>query len=242
MVVTGMNHKTGCLVCGAELVYFPEDREQNCNICGTKEWSSASCSQGHFICDNCHSMSANDWIEQHCLQSDVSDPVQLANQLMDSPLVKMHGPEHHYLVPAVLLTVYYNVLKQENRKSRALQQARQRAEKVLGGFCGFWGTCGAAIGNGIFYSVITGSTPVSVDEWRTSNLLTSQTLKNIAEHGGPRCCKRDVYLSLLKAVEFIQEELKTDVEIKGKISCEYSRFNRECLTRGCPFYKPLNRE
>ena len=231
-----MLYKTGCLVCGAELSYAAESRQLSCTICGESDSTSTACLNGHYVCDNCHSLSANDWIEKNCVLSDETDPIRLANQLMSNPLLKMHGPEHHFLLPAVLLTVYYNAKKQENHKKEALKKARQRAEKVLGGFCGFWGACGAAIGNGIFYSVITGSTPLSTSDWQFSNLLTAHTLKSIAEHGGPRCCKRDVYLSLMKAVEYINDKFELNLPVHEKITCEYSHLNKECLTKGCPFY------
>jgi len=232
-----MTFKTGCLICGAELAYATESRDLSCSICNKVDTTSTACTNGHYICDSCHSLSANDLIEKTCVLSNEIDPVSLANLLMGNPLLKMHGPEHHFLVPAVLLTAYYNAIKKPNRKGLAIKKARQRAEKVLGGFCGFWGTCGAAIGNGLFYSVITGSTPLSAEDWKFSNLLTSHTLKSIAEHGGPRCCKRDVYLSLIKAVEFINQKMNTQLPRDNKITCEYSHLNKECLTKGCPFYK-----
>jgi hypothetical protein len=232
-----MTYKAGCLICGAALSYSTDEHRLTCSICEKSVESSVECENGHYVCDSCHSLSTNEWIEQSCFIADEKDPVTLANRLMNNPMVRMHGPEHHFLVPAVLITVYYNILDQKNQKASALAKARHRAEKVLGGFCGHWGACGAAIGNGIFYSIITGSNPLSTTDWRFSNLLTSHTLKSIAEHGGPRCCKRDVYLSIIKAVEFINDKLKTSIPLTSGISCEYSYLNRECLTKGCPFYK-----
>ena len=73
----------------------------------------------------------------------------------------MHGPEHHFLIPAVLLSAFYNVSGEPGEKEKKIKQARKRAENVLGGFCGFYGDCGAAVGTGIFVSVITGATPLS---------------------------------------------------------------------------------
>jgi hypothetical protein len=35
----------------------------------------------------------------------------MALNLMKNPQIKMHGPEHHFLVPAVLLAAYYNTQK-----------------------------------------------------------------------------------------------------------------------------------
>ncbi|VUT25840.1 MAG: hypothetical protein MOIL_01256 [Candidatus Methanolliviera sp. GoM_oil] len=59
-------------------------------------------------------------------------------------------------------------------------------QKNLGGFCGYHGDCGAAVGTGIFISLITDATPLSKHEWKLSNLMTAKSLLSIANHGGPR--------------------------------------------------------
>jgi hypothetical protein len=53
---------------------------------------------------------------------------------MRHPSVAMHGPEHHFLVSAVLLAAYDNQHGLENRAVK-IQQARKRAEGVRGGSC-----------------------------------------------------------------------------------------------------------
>jgi hypothetical protein len=66
------------------------------------------CIGGHFVCDRCHSLAANDLIEQYCLHTGQTDSLEIAVTLMKNPALKMHGPEHHLLVPAVLLAAFYN--------------------------------------------------------------------------------------------------------------------------------------
>ena len=147
--------KSDCLICAAPLAYHTDVCSFTCSLCGNEFQSEVSCEQGHFICDTCHSSSANELIEKVCAQSGSTQPVELAITLMKSPAIKMHGPEHHYLVPAVLLTTFYNKKGQPGEKAKKLRVARQRAENVLGGFCGFYGACGAGVGTGIFVSLIT---------------------------------------------------------------------------------------
>ena len=89
----------------------------------------------------------------------------MAITLMQNPHVPMHGPEHHFLVPAMLLAAYYNTIGEPYRKSRVLGLARERSGLVKGGSCGLLGDCGAAVGTGIFIPIITGATPLSLDEW-----------------------------------------------------------------------------
>jgi hypothetical protein len=154
---------------------------------------------------------------------------------MEHPSISMHGPEHHFLVPAVLLTAY-NRVKPGSNLPVQLKQARQRAEGVRGGSCGFCGNCGAAVGTGIFISLITGTTPLSKATWQLCNRMTAESLLSIAEHGGPRCCKRDTFLALQSADAFLQKEFDTRLEMPDSITCDFSPRNKECLKEGCPFY------
>ena len=99
-------HAQGCLVCGVELAYAEAATTATCAICGVKERSAARCRDGHYVCDPCHSGPAKDVIERACQASSGRDPVALATMLMRHPSVKMHGPEHHFLVPATLLAAW----------------------------------------------------------------------------------------------------------------------------------------
>jgi hypothetical protein len=143
------------------------------------------------------------------------------------------------LVPAVLLTAYYNVTGDDGNKEKKLRQARKRGENVLGGFCGFYGACGAGVGTGIFVSLLTDSTPLSEDGWRLSNLMTAQSLEEIACHGGPRCCKRDTFLALQSAQAFLEENFDVSLPISEPIMCTFSDMNKQCLEGACPFYSGM---
>ena len=66
--------------------------------------------------------------------------------------------------------------------------------------------------------------------------MTSKSLSNIADFGGPRCCKRDSYLSILTAVDFVKENFGIQLE-KEEVKCEYSDLNKQCIKDKCPFYK-----
>ncbi len=228
-----MNHKNGCLFCGKELIYKDIDEELNCFFCHNIFYSNVKCIDGHYICDRCHSLSANELIQEYCIASQSTNPLNLAIELMKHPAIKMHGPEHHFLVPAVLLAAYYSRTGDPQAKKTNIIKARNRAEKVLGGFCGTHGACGAAVGTGIFVSLITNNTPLAGKEWRESNMMTSKSLSIIAEHGGPRCCKRNSFL----AINAVTEHFNIDGFYSDKnIKCEFMGFNKECLKSDCPFF------
>ncbi len=228
------DHKNGCLICGKELIYKDKDEETRCSFCHNVFYSNVKCLDGHYICDRCHSMSSNELIQEHCIHSHETDPLNLALELMKHPSIKMHGPEHHFLVPAVLLAAYYNKTENIRDKKTKVIKARTRAEKILGGFCGTHGACGAAVGTGIFVSLITNCTPLSGKEWRKSNMMTSKSLSVIAEHGGPRCCKRNSFLAIKTASEHFNINSSSKYE---NFQCEFSDLNKECLKSGCPFFK-----
>ncbi len=228
--------QSGCLICSADIEYSIEALERKCSYCGNSFKSNAVCSNGHFICDSCHGSPAMDFIFNTCVQSEIKDPVELATLLMKNRQIKMHGPEHHFLVPAVLFTAYHNQMANGDERIKKLEAIRNRAELVKGGFCGTHGSCGAAIGAGIFCSVITGTTPLSTDTWGLSNKITAHCLLSIAERGGPRCCKRDTYLSILKSAEFLKEEMNIELQVNQQVECDFSDMNRECLLEECDFY------
>lgn len=231
-----MTHRSGCLLCGAELEYLAEHQTLSCHLCGKPFSGNARCQEGHYICDTCHSGSALDIIERVCINSDSRKPLSLALALMKQPAMNMHGPEHHFLVPAVLLAAYCEMkeLPKEN-KAAMIGEARQRSEDVKGGFCGFHGACGAGIGTGIFVSLITGATPLSTSERGLSNRMTAESLLSIAQSGGARCCKRDSLLAIQAAVRFLQVEFALQLPISNDICCTFSQLNRECLEQDCPF-------
>jgi len=230
-----MKYQSVCLICGQDLVYLSEMQPQACVYCGQSVESNARCAQGHFVCDACHGADANDLIEQYCTSARSSNPVEMAVTLMSHPSVAMHGPEHHFLVPAVLLAAYYNP-QPEVEKGPKIRQARKRAEGVRGGSCGLCGNCGAGVGTGIFISLITGATPLSKSAWQLSNRMTAESLLKIAEHGGPRCCKRDTFLALQSAQAFVQKQFGSSFEMTDPIHCDFYPANKECLKTECPFF------
>ena len=141
-------------------------------------------------CENCKQLPPLDYIEKFCKNSNSTNPIELAELIMNGSNIKIHGPEHHFLVPAVLLTAYYNKIGEKEMILKKLKNARERSKNVLPGFCGFYGACGAGIGTGIFLSIILNSTPLSVNEWSLCGQMTATSLTSIASDNGPRCCKR----------------------------------------------------
>ena len=224
-----------CLVCGEPLVYYETAREMTCVYCGRPFPSNAACEAGHFVCDACHSRKAVENILAYCGTCESRDPIAIARALMADPFVHMHGPEHHVLVGAALLTAWHNSSGQGDFPA-ALAELARRGEQVPGGACGFWGCCGAAVSAGIFFSVAAGATPLAGESWGLANRATAAALQAIGDIGGPRCCKRDSFTAILQAADLCRRELGVDMEIPERVVCGFFPQNRECLGRRCPYH------
>lgn len=167
------------------------------------------------------------------------EPYALLTQLFEIEGMPMHCPVHHYMIPALLLTLSRKEQgHDEEVLRRDLAEALKRGQNVLGGFCGYYGSCGAAVGLGIFWSIITDTSPLSVKTWSYGNRATGQALIDMAEHGGPRCCKRTSFVALESALPQVNEVLKLNLTWPGKIVCTYYEQNRECLKERCLYYPP----
>ena len=221
-----------CVICKAPLEYLNEDIPMECALCHKQERSKTRCVNGHYVCNECHTRGI-DSIFGLCLSENSKDPIEIINKMMALPFCHMHGPEHHIMVGAALLTAYKNAGGGIDLM-KALSEIKSRGQQVPGGACGFWGACGAGISAGIFISVISGSTPLSGEPWGLSNRMTAKALEAIGAVGGPRCCKRDSFLSILAAVDFVKEHFGIEME-KPKIVCGHSAKNNQCLGARCPF-------
>jgi len=212
-----------------------------CVYCKSPVVSKFPGSEDLIICDLCKSKHPRDLIDDYCISSASTDPVEIAEVLMKSPGFQMHCPDHHYLVPAVLLASYSKKTRKTKKLKSWLKIARNRAEKVPGAFCGTHGSCGAAVGTGIFMSTVLGATPLSSIEWDLCNSIVGRSLLSMAPYGGPRCCKRVTYLSLQEASAFVKERLSIQLTIPEEIECKFYQKNEEqCMKEKCPFYPNIN--
>ena len=225
--------KEECLICKAPLTYLEQDEMMECAVCRKKELSKTRCIHGHYVCSDCHTQGM-DSIFGLCMDETSADPLEILEKMMAMPFCHMHGPEHHVMVGAALLTAYRNAGGKLDLE-KALKEMYSRGKAVPGGACGFWGACGAGISAGQFVSIATGSTPLAAEPWGLSNQMTARALDSIGKNGGPRCCKRDSYLSILAAIDFAREQLGVEMTRTVPV-CSHSAQNNQCIGKRCPFF------
>lgn len=224
--------KDECLICKAPIEYLKEDVMMECAICHKEEMSKTRCINGHYVCNECHT-SGMDSIVELCLKEKSNNPLSIMEKMMSMDFCHFHGPEHHVMVGAALLTAYKNS-GGDIDLAKSLSEMYSRGKQVPGGACGFWGACGAGISAGIYMSIITGATPLAEKAWGLSNQMTARALDRIGQIGGPRCCKRDSYLAVLSAIEFTQEKTGISME-SSAVHCYRSELNNQCIGCRCPF-------
>lgn len=175
-------------------------------------------------------------IKQECLKATTKDPIELIFSIMQKEFIGIHGPEHHVLDGACLLTALYNAGLAFDLEN-ALDEMINRGSKMPGATCGQWGMCGSSASMGAALAIIHGTGPLSNSQYYKDNLkLVSQALGRIAEVGGPRCCKRNAFLSIQTAIDFVKAEYNIEIP-KSDIKCVFSDKNGQCIGIECPYFK-----
>ena len=231
------NKKTeNCMICGEELEYLTTAIPVTCTYCGKAESANIHCPSGHYVCNECHASDSIKIITQFCLSSVSKNPMEMAKIIMKHPTMPMHGPEHHAMIAAVLVTAYKNFTGKVTDEE--IKEAIRRGATVPGGYCGLYGADAAAIATGIAMSTILKATPLTDHERRTANMMTSRALAAIASNRGARCCKRSTIVAIESANQYFKEVLGVELEHipVSKLKCEHSFRNKTCAKTDCRFY------
>ena len=186
---------------------------------------------------------------------DERDPMEMYEALMvdlesrwtASPKLPFHGPWHHALTGAILLTALRNNGHEEAFGDRdedgpdtsvdhRICESIKRGLMIPGGTCGFHGVCGAGAGAGLAVAMVCNSTPFSDDERRHGLETNAEAMKRIAKVGGPRCCALSTYISLslgAKALTRLGYPIPSP-HLAGR--CKRHSKNPQCHGIRCPCY------
>ena len=173
-------------------------------------------------------------IKENIIKEKSTNPIDIVKNIMHKDFINIHGPEHHYLDGASFLVAYKNAGGSIDLPL-ALDELAKRTIKMPGAMCGMWGVCGSSVSLGACFSIIHSTGPLSDDKFYKENMeYTSSVIKKMSEIGGPRCCKRNAFLSLSYAVDFVEKHYGIKMD-KENIKCEFTSFNKECIKEKCPF-------
>jgi len=227
-------HRVNCMACGAPLEYLEREREETCHYCGQRKHANALCEAGHFVCDTCHSKDALEVIERLLVHSTESDMIALLKRVRRHPAMPVHGPEHHSLVPGIILAAYRNI--GGNVSSDDIRTAIRRGATIAGGACAFLGACGAATGVATGFSIVLGATPLKGSLRQLVQQVTAQVLAEVARFSAARCCQRDCWIALRVAAELSSDLLPIPLSAGEPLACEQFEQNPECLGAICPLW------
>lgn len=225
--------KAECPICRSRLNSVPKTFDK-CAFCGKETDLVAACSEGHMICASCVEPVIRSEIKRVCMSTDSKDPYLILQELLSIPIVFGRFVKYHIALPAALVAAYCNAKGDRTGLSSMLEEAMRRGDYVPPRACGHWGSCGSAVSCGIFYSIVTKTSPLSGESFGALHRLTGGCLTDIGEIGGPRCCNRGTLLSLKRTVEFVRKELGVEMDWEDR-RCTNQSWNRECMGAKCPF-------
>ena len=223
--------KIDCAVCGAVLAYSKTPQTLTCAVCGELYEAYIYCPEGHYVCDSCHGMNILEKAEKLIAASTEKNPVSLANRVFQMDGLKMHGPEYHSLVPAILVAAMQN--RNGQRDIDQIREAISRGKSIKGGSCGLYGSCGAGIGAGIAYSVLEGVTSMTGQKRSAANRITGHALLALSANPGARCCKREAVSSIRSFME--NTDYFHGIADEEYVCSQHSQ-NKNCTGAKCPYF------
>lgn len=178
-------------------------------------------------------------ILEACKKNTGTDPAAIFMDVAGRDFVRIHGPEHHVLDGAAVLTACHNAGLAFDLED-ALARIRTEGLKMPGAACGFWGVCGAVTSIGAALAILDHTGPLTTDgSWGKHMEFTSAAIARMGKVNGPRCCKRDGFIALETAVAFINENYPITLTA-APIHCHFSPRNEQCLHERCPFFGGVN--
>ena len=232
--------KITCPICGAEMKKGHGERAL-CYFCGKEEVADYICPNGHYICQECRLASPEEISEKVINYLSTTNPIEIAERILQHPNVPVYGVEHHYIVPLSLIAAVRNFQDRKIKKSM-INMIITRAKILPYGSCGILGDCGAAVGTGIAISALTHASYKSDKPRALAMETTAKNLLELSKQGGPRCCIQSVYAGIKIGVDIIREELKISLQKIDKITCKFYTLAPECKKEKCEYYPVMKNE
>jgi len=222
-----------CLACDGELEHYDSAVIAKCSECGAREKTYIICKKGHYLCNACASKESINKIYENMFDCKDENPLDIAEKLIAKCGICGNSP--HPLTTAAFLVAYKNLTG--NINDDEVMDGVMRATQIPGGWCGYYGTCGAAVGIGVAFAIIQKSTPMSDLERSIANIATSEALKCVADLGGPRCCTSSVRVSIETGIVVAEKYLNIKFPERNNkfLKCWVSNVNVNCRKEKCQY-------
>lgn len=210
-----------------------------CESCGKKEAANICCSNGHYVCDECHGQGVFDLVKGYVLASDSRDPLEIAEALMNlKDQVPMLGCENAWAAAGALIAALKNEGTLKITDTQILEVLNRTHRQAIGGYCGLTGVCGIAPGIGACFSVVLGAACPKDRETSITMTVVAKIVNLIAQETGPCCCKNFVRQALTEAVALVKQILNVSLpQSLAPIVCtDVERHPHGCRREKCSYF------
>lgn len=195
------------------------------------------CSQGHFVCDECHGKRYFGIITDMLLMAQNTDPVLIAEGIIQATGIPMLGCEHAWIASGSLLAAIRSTGKIKVTGEQITEALNRTRKQAISAYCGLTGVCGVAPAIGAAFSVILGAGCPKDQETAVTMRVVSRIVNAIANETGPCCCKNFVRTALGLSRQLSEEYLQVKLSSGGAILCRDShRHPHGCRETKCRYY------
>ncbi|UCH98249.1 MAG: hypothetical protein JSV88_15775 [Candidatus Aminicenantes bacterium] len=224
-----------CQICDSSLAHSDKAIFARCYNCGKGENTYIKCVDDHYLCNSCVSNEIMGTLYEKIPKMTERNPLDIAEKIFIECGVSGNTP--HPILAGAFLMSFKNTTNSITYGD--VLEGIKRTSKISGGWCGYYGACGAAVALGVCFSIIKKATPMHDKERSLANIVTAHGLQAVASQGGPRCCVGSVRGVLNEGTRLVKIHLGIDFPAKRMNSkgCFFSKFNLECKKKGVIFMK-----
>ncbi len=204
----------------------------DCIYCARPAYRGRFCQQGHAICESCDLAEPHELVRVAALASVDRETIPLMNRIRNHHRFPLCGPEHHPLIPAIILAVARNIGL--GVSSADIEVGIERGRAIPGASCSYWGVDGAAVGAGAAFAVLLDSDPYHGKARTQVQRVVEKVMSRIIAYESPRCCMRECWTALRVVDEISADILGEKIPAGDDAGCKHTGKVRECTGRACP--------
>ena len=223
-----------CSICNSIILYKEDCFSAKCEVCGKEEETYIICLNNHYLCKECAAKDVMDKLYAILPEIDLKNPLDIAEKIISKCGISGHTP--HPITAAAFLSAIKNVTGYITDED--VLEGVSRAYDIPGGWCGYYGACGAAVALGASFSVLLNATPNSDKERSIANRVTAAGLLEVAALGGPHCCVASIRTVLEQGVTIAKKYIGIEFPERQTHykKCWTAAFQPNCKKEKCRFY------